>query len=178
MAANFATPKKIPSSGVSEMFFMSSLEFNLIQKLKQKNLTIAFAESCTGGLASHRLTNIPGASEVFLGSFVTYSNRLKKEILGVSEGILKKYGAVSKECAKAMVQGLFQKTKASVCVSITGIAGPDGGTKEKPAGTIFVGYLFSEKDLKVEKYFFPLPRLEFKEKIVSEVFRKIFSMIA
>ncbi len=107
-----------------------------------------------------------------------YSNTLKKTLLGVSQKILDKFGSVSEECAQAMVHGLFEKTKASVCVSITGIAGPGGGTKEKPVGTVFVGYLISGKDIKVEKYFFPFSRLEFKEKTVSEIFQKTFSMIS
>ena len=157
---------------------MDSLAQNLIQKLKQKNLTIAFAESCTGGLASHRLTNIPGASEVFLGSLIVYSNTLKKNLLEVSQRILDKFGSVSEECAKAMVQGLFEKTHADVCVSITGIAGPDGGTQDRPVGTVFVGYLFFGKDLKVERYFFPSSRLECKEKTVSEIFQKILFFIS
>ncbi len=112
--------------------------------LLDKNITIATAESCTGGLISETLTNIPGISKVYIGGAVTYSNESKAELLGVKEQTLQKYGAVSRETAAEMAQGIRSRLKTDMGVSVTGIAGPDGGTLEKPVGLVYVG-LASEK---------------------------------
>lgn len=112
----------------------------LIQKgCIRKKLTVAVAESCTGGRVAAKLTALPGSSAYFLGGALVYSNTLKKKLLGVPETILKTRGAVSPECAKAMAKGVRRKTGASIGLSITGIAGPSGGTKEKPVGTVYIG---------------------------------------
>lgn len=115
-----------------------SLEKVVFELLKEKGLVLATAESCTGGLLAGKITDIPGSSEVFQRGYVTYSNRAKVEDLGVSQDTLSKYGAVSRETALEMVNGLKQKTGASAGVSITGIAGPGGGTPEKPVGLVFI----------------------------------------
>lgn len=117
----------------------------LANELKKQNLTISFAESCTGGLASKLLTDIPGASQYTQINFVTYSNESKTQILGVKESTLLNQGAVSEECAKEMAIGLTKISNADVNVSITGIAGPDGATEEKPIGTIYVGIIIKGK---------------------------------
>lgn len=104
---------------------------------KYGNATLATAESCTGGLISKLITDIPGSSDVFLGGAVTYSNQLKMDFLGVKEETLEKYGAVSPECAVEMAQGIRNRCNASVGVSVTGIAGPGGGTPEKPVGLVY-----------------------------------------
>jgi len=110
----------------------------LIKLLTKKKLKISFAESCTGGLLASSITSISGASKVFNLGLVTYSNQAKIKILKVNKNIIKKYGAVSHECCSAMVKNLSKISKANINVSITGIAGPKGGTKEKPVGLVYI----------------------------------------
>ena len=112
----------------------------LVELLKEKKMTISFAESCTGGLISAGVVDIPGASEVFYGSIVSYDNSVKMNSLGVSKEILDTKGAVSYECAKAMAEGVRKALNVDMAVSVTGVAGPGGGTPEKPVGTVFIGY--------------------------------------
>ena len=107
--------------------------------LKRKNLKLAVVESCTGGLLASTITSISGASKVFNLGLVTYSNQAKIKILKVNKNIIKKYGAVSHECCSAMVENLTRISKANINVSITGIAGPKGGTKQKPVGLVYIG---------------------------------------
>jgi PncC family amidohydrolase len=116
-----------------------TLEQVVGRRLRERSLTVATAESCTGGLVGHRLTNIPGSSAWFERGVVVYSNRAKQELLGVPEDILKSHGAVSAPCADAMARGICAAAHAPCGVSITGIAGPDGGTPQKPVGTVFIG---------------------------------------
>ena len=111
----------------------------LIKILAKKKLKISVAESCTGGLFAGNLTSINGASKIFNLGLVTYSNQAKIKILKVNKSIIKKYGAVSYECCYAMVNNLSKISKASINVSITGIAGPKGGTKKKPVGLVYIG---------------------------------------
>ena len=112
---------------------------SLIKLLTKKKLKISFAESCTGGLLASTITSISGASKVFNLGLVTYSNQAKIKVLKVNKNIIKKYGAVSHECCLAMVQNLSKISKANINVSITGIAGPKGGTKQKPVGLVYIG---------------------------------------
>ena len=118
---------------------------SLIRILTQKKLKISFAESCTGGLLSSTITSISGASKVFNLGLVTYSNKAKINILKVNKNIIKKYGAVSHECCYAMVKNLSRISKANINVSITGIAGPKGGTKQKPVGLVYIGIKRGDK---------------------------------
>lgn len=111
----------------------------LIELCKRQRLKLTFAESCTGGLLSSIITNIPGASEVFVGAAVTYANEAKRDVIGVSEEALRQYGAVSEPVARAMAQGVCSTFTADVAASITGIAGPSGGSEEKPVGTVHIG---------------------------------------
>ncbi len=111
----------------------------LIKKLVKKKLKISFAESCTGGMVSSAITSISGASKVFNIGLITYSNHAKIKFLKVNKNIIEKYGAVSHECCFAMVKNLSKISKANINVSITGIAGPKGGTKQKPVGLVFIG---------------------------------------
>ena len=111
----------------------------LIKLLTKKKLKISFAESCTGGLLASAITSISGASKVFNLGLVTYSNQAKIKVLKVNKNIIKKYGAVSYECCSAMVKNLSKISKANINISITGIAGPKGGTKEKPVGLVYIG---------------------------------------
>jgi len=119
-----------------------SLEQVVGRLLIERRLSLAVAESCTGGLLSHRLTNIPGSSTYFERSVVVYSNRAKQELLRVPESILRVHGAVSGPCAEAMARGICETARVPCGLSITGIAGPEGGTPEKPIGTVFIGLGF------------------------------------
>ena len=112
---------------------------SLISILIKKKIKIAVVESCTGGLLSSSFTSISGASKVFNLGLVTYSNQTKIKFLKINKNIIKKYGAVSRECCYAMVKNLSKISKANINVSITGIAGPTGGTKQKPVGLVYIG---------------------------------------
>ena len=115
------------------------------KKLLDKGLTIASAESCTGGLFAAALTDIPGISDSFQAGLVTYSNEAKMKELGVKKETLDKYGAVSEETAREMVEGLYESTGCDVCISVTGIAGPGGGSSEKPVGLVYIGFKYGDK---------------------------------
>lgn len=115
-----------------------SIEKQTVELLKSKNLKLATAESCTGGLISKRITDVSGSSEVFEGGVVCYSNRFKENVLGVSPETLKKYGAVSRETAREMVKGVLSLTKADIAVAVTGIAGPSSDDTNKPVGLVYI----------------------------------------
>ena len=116
-----------------------TLELVVGRMLVERRLTLAVAESCTGGLLGHRLTNVPGSSAYFERGVLVYSNRSKEELLGVPDSVLRTHGAVSAPCAEAMARGVATLTSAPCALAVTGIAGPDGGTPTKPVGTVFVG---------------------------------------
>ncbi|OGL11841.1 MAG: hypothetical protein A3I17_04805 [Candidatus Rokubacteria bacterium RIFCSPLOWO2_02_FULL_72_37] len=116
-----------------------TLELVVGRRLLARGLTLAVAESCTGGLLGHRLTNVPGSSAYFERGVLVYSNRAKQELLGVPDEVLRAHGAVSAACAEAMARGIVERAGAACGLAITGIAGPDGGTPAKPVGTVFVG---------------------------------------
>mgnify|MGYP001299494352 CR=1 FL=1 len=126
---------------------------SLVKILTKKKLRISFAESCTGGLLASRITSISGASKVFNLGLITYSNQTKMKILKVNRNIIKKYGAVSHECCLAMVKNLSKISNANVNVSITGIAGPKGGSKQKPIGLVYIG-LKKGKKIQINKCLF------------------------
>ena len=116
-----------------------NLEERIVNKLLEKKYTITTTESCTGGLTAGRILNVSGASEVYNEGYITYSNEAKERLIGVSHETLEKYGAVSRQTAEEMAKGAAFAAKANVGLSTTGIAGPGGGTKEKPVGLIYVG---------------------------------------
>ena len=118
---------------------------SLVRLLTKKKLKISFAESCTGGQLASTITSISGASKIFNLGLVTYSNQAKIKVLKVNKSIIKKYGAVSYECCYAMVNNLSKISKANINVSITGIAGPKGGTKQKPVGLVYIGVKKGDK---------------------------------
>lgn len=114
-------------------------EQRLIDALRARGWTLALAESCTGGMVAMRVTAVPGASDVFPGGVVCYANAVKRDVLGVPQEVLDRYGAVSGPCAVAMAEGARKRLGADIAVSVTGIAGPGGGTAEKPVGLVFIG---------------------------------------
>ena len=116
-----------------------SLNKKIISQLKRKKLKLAITESCTGGMLSSAITSVSGASKVFTMSLITYSNQAKISILKVPRKVIQKHGAVSIQCCLSMVNNLSKISKSKVCVSITGIAGPKGGTKQKPVGLVYIG---------------------------------------
>jgi len=132
---------------------MKNLANKVVKKLLQKKLKISFAESCTGGMLSSIITSIGGSSKVFNLGLVTYSNKAKIDILKVPKKIIAKHGAVSKECCLSMVKNLSKISKTTISLSITGIAGPNGGTKFKPVGLVYIGIKKGNKILIKENLF-------------------------
>ena len=126
---------------------------NIIQRLIKNKLSISVAESCTGGMLSSRITSISGASKIFNIGLVTYSNLAKIKFLKVSSSNIKRYGAVSEKCCLKMVEGLSKLSKSKINISITGIAGPKGGSKNKPVGLVYIGIKKGEK-ISINKYLF------------------------
>ncbi|WP_101875339.1 competence/damage-inducible protein A [Lachnoclostridium edouardi] len=142
-----------------------SLEEAVVNLLKKYELTVCTAESCTGGMLAGRLVNVPGVSDVFREGFITYSNKSKRKLLDVSKSTLKKYGAVSQQTAKEMAMGGVLATDSDVCVAITGLAGPDGGTDEKPVGLVYIACYMKDK-VWVEHYQFKGNRGKIREQSV------------
>jgi nicotinamide-nucleotide amidase len=122
-----------------------NLNQKVVALLKRKKLKISFAESCTGGLLSSAITSVNGSSKVFSMGLVTYSNQAKITVLKVHKNIIKKYGAISIQCCLAMVHNLSKISKSKICISITGIAGPNGGSKKKPVGLVYIGIKIDKK---------------------------------
>jgi len=139
------------------------IEEEIGRLLREKGWSIAIAESCSGGLISHRLTNVAGASNYFERAIVAYSNKAKTEVLGVSSEIIQRHGAVSEETALAMAEGVRNGSKVDIGLAVTGIAGPSGGTEEKPVGTVFIALSSSEGDMICKRFSFRGNRLEIKD---------------
>ena len=149
----------------------------LINLLKKKKIKISFAESCTGGLLSSIITSNAGSSKVFDLGLVTYSNQAKQKILKVPNKIIKKYGAVSAQCCLSMVNNLSKISKSHINISITGIAGPKGGTRKKPVGLVFIGLKFKRKIL-INKYLFKnKSRINFQKITVNKVIKTVLSIV-
>ena len=146
---------------------------SLIKILSKRKLKISFAESCTGGLLASTITSISGASKVFDLSFVTYSNQAKIKILKINKNIINTYGAVSHQCCSAMVKNLSRISKAEINVSITGIAGPNGGTKQKPVGLVYIGIKKGNK-IQITKCLFKSKK---RSSIQKATVRKALSLI-
>jgi len=111
----------------------------VVTNFRERKLKLALAESCTGGMIAARITSVPGASDIFNGAIVCYANDVKRDLLGVPQGLLETEGAVSASCAKAMAEGARKSLKSDIALSVTGIAGPGGGTPTKPVGCVFIG---------------------------------------
>ena len=136
------------------------------QLLRKKKQTLSLAESCTGGAIASSITDIPGASDYFERGVVVYSNRSKQDLLGVQAATLKKCGAVSEETAREMAEGMRQKSKTTYSIAVTGVAGPVGGTKEKPVGTVYIAWATPTKTV-VKHFCFPGTRAAFKKLVVT-----------
>ena len=144
-----------------------TLEDVVVRLLTKYDLTVTTAESCTGGLLAGRLVNVPGASEVFRKGFITYSNKAKRKQLDVSKTTLRKYGAVSEQTAKEMATGGVFATDADICIAVTGVAGPDGGTPEKPVGLVYIA-CYMKDSVQVEEYHFNGNREKVREQTVVQ----------
>lgn len=156
-----------------------NLEEQLGQILKDKNLTISTAESCTGGLVSSRLTDVSGSSDYVKLNFVTYANEAKNEILGVSWDILNNYGAVSEQCAHAMADGLQEVTKCDIALCTTGIAGPTGGSYDKPVGLMYTSVKYNGivtvKEIKLKS---DIERILMKQLFADEALKLAISVLS
>ncbi len=150
---------------------------SLVKKLSRKKLKVSFAESCTGGMLASSITSVNGASKVFNLGLITYSNQAKIKILKVSKNIIKKYGAVSPECCKSMVVNLSKISKANINVSITGIAGPKGGSKKKPVGLVYIGIKKGKKILISKNLFKSKSRISIQKLTVKKTIKIINSQI-
>ena len=154
-----------------------TLEGLIIANLSKLQATIAFAESCTGGALTDALVRVPGASRVLRGSIVAYANEIKQELLSVSPEILREHGAVSEACAIAMAQGALARFNTNFAISTTGIAGPDGGTSEKPVGTVYIGIASREHGAQAFHHLFSGDRFEVRTRSVLAALRKLFETI-
>ncbi len=158
-------------------FDNDSIEEVVSKLLSKFNKTISIAESCSGGLMAHKLTNISGISQFFKRGIISYSNSSKFELLNVKIETIKKYGAVSMQTAKEMARGIRITSDTDIGVSITGIAGPDGGTPEKPVGLVYIGYSDSKTE-HVEQHFFKGERLDIKNRSVNSAFHLVRKMLS
>ena len=160
------------------MFIVNELAKQLINKCRAKNYKLALAESCTGGLISSVITSVAGSSDVFECSFITYSNRSKKKILNVSDNNLNLYGAVSEEIVIDMIKGLRKKTRSDILLAISGIAGPGGGTINKPEGLVWVSYALKNNVIKTSKLEFgPIGRDLVREKSTIQSLKFLLSLL-
>ena len=150
---------------------------SLLKKLIEKKMSISVAESCTGGLLSSKITSISGASAIFNMGLITYSNNAKIKILKINKNIIKKFGAVSSQCCEEMDKNLSNISNSKINVSITGIAGPKGGTEKKPVGLVYIGLKFGKKIIIEEKKFKSNNRNEIQKLTVNEAFKMISKII-
>src|SRR5947208_305342 len=149
-----------------------TLEEVLVKLLTAKKQTLAIAESCTGGLLANRITNVAGASAVLLAGYICYANEAKIDILGVDPKLIEEHGAVSEVVARAMAEGARSRARSTYALATTGIAGPSGGSAEKPVGTVYVALAF-EAEIKVKKLFFPSDRETFKQLTAQVAFETL-----
>ena len=156
---------------------MKKKTIQIIKLLKKKKLKISIAESCTGGMLSNTITSVSGASKIFSMGLVTYSNEAKTNILKVPKKIIRKYGAVSIQCCLSMLKNLNRISKSKICVSITGIAGPKGGSKQKPVGLVFIGFKNGKKIIVSKNYFKKKGRSSIQKATVQKALNLILKQI-
>lgn len=145
----------------------------IVSLLRKKKISISIAESCTGGLFSSAITSVSGSSKIFSMGLVTYSNKAKIKILGVRKKIIKTHGAVSRQCCLAMVNNLYKISKSKLCISITGIAGPKGGSVKKPVGLVYVGLKLNKKVL-IKRFYI---RNNGRKFIQNQTIKKTFQIL-
>ena len=148
----------------------------IINKLIKKNISISVAESCTGGMVSNTITRYSGVSKIFSCGIISYSNKAKHKYLSVSKTNLSKFGAVSKEVAEDMINGLYKNERTEICISTTGIAGPNGGTKTKPVGLVYIGIKIKKNNY-IFKKIYKGKRLDIQRKTRDFIFSKINQLI-
>ena len=156
---------------------MSNLSLKIVKLLSKKKLTVSFAESCTGGLLASSITSVSGSSKVFSMGLVTYSNKAKTKLLKVTKKTISKYGAVSYETCLAMVKNLSKISKSNISISITGIAGPNGGTKEKPVGLVYIGLKKGSKTIIKKNLFKNKKRLSIQKSSVTQALKMILNTL-
>lgn len=144
--------------------------------LRNRKMSVTTAESCTGGLISGTLVNVPGISGVYKEGYITYSNEAKVKLLGVKEETLRKYGAVSRQTAKEMAEGAARVSGADAAIAVTGIAGPDGGTEEKPVGLVYIGCTVKEKTI-VKRCFYGGDRTSIRQAAAREALEILYCQI-
>lgn len=154
-----------------------SYEWAVGRHLKKMRLTLSVAESCTGGMLSNRITNIAGSSKYFTMAVIAYSNESKISLLDIPKSIIKRYGAVSKETAKYMVEGIKKKAKTDIALSITGIAGPGGGSQRKPIGLVFIGLSAKDNKILIKRYQFKGNRLKIKERATTSALKLLLEFL-
>ena len=150
-----------------------TLEEVIVKLLTKRNQTLATAESCTGGLITNRITNVPGASKIFLAGYVCYANRAKTDMLDVDPKLIEAHGAVSDPVARALAERARSRAESDHALATTGIAGPTGGSPEKPVGTVYVGLASAEPKTIVKKFFFPTDRETFKQLAAQAAFEML-----
>ena len=156
---------------------MSNLALKIVKLLSKKKLTVSFAESCTGGLLASSITSVSGSSKVFSMGLVTYSNKAKTKLLKVTKKTISKYGAVSYETCLAMVKNLSKISKSNISISITGIAGPNGGTKEKPVGLVYIGLKKGSKTIIKKNLFKNKKRISIQKTTVTQALKMILNIL-
>ena len=156
---------------------MNNLSLKIVKLLTKKKLKVSFAESCTGGLLASSITSISGSSKVFNLGLVTYSNNAKVKILKVPKKTINKYGAVSHETCLSMVKNLSRISKSNISISITGIAGPNGGTKEKPVGLVYIGLKKGDKTIIKKNLFKNKRRISIQKATVKEALKMVLNTI-
>ena len=156
---------------------MSSLSLKILKLLSKKKLTLSFAESCTGGLLASSITSISGSSKVFNMGLVTYANNAKVKLLKVPKKTINKYGAVSYEICLSMVKNLSKISKSNISISITGVAGPNGGTKEKPVGLVYVGLKKGSKTIIKKNLFKSKKRVSIQKATVNQALKMILNIL-
>ena len=156
---------------------MSNLSLKILKLLTKKKLTLSFAESCTGGLLASSITSVSGSSKVFNMGLVTYSNNSKVKLLQVPKKTITKYGAVSYETCLSMVKNLSKISKSNISISITGVAGPDGGTKEKPVGLVYIGLKKGSKTIIKKNLFKSKKRILIQKVTVKQALKMILNIL-
>ena len=156
---------------------MINLSLKIVKLLTKKKLTISFAESCTGGLLSSSITNISGSSKVFNMGLITYSNNAKLKLLKIPKKTITKYGAVSYETCLSMVKNLNKISKSNISISITGIAGPSGGTKQKPVGLVYIGLKKGNKTIIKKNLFKSKKRISIQKATVKQALQMILKLV-